>query len=102
MGRAIDTVITQMAYNDDRRWGERMGRAEDIAASISGVTHEQNNLRVKPHSDGAVQGTMDSFANAASGVFGERGGSTNDTTKTTTGSSPGPMKPGTSSTSRGS
>lgn len=87
-------------------------RAEDIAESISGVTHVQNNLRVKQHSGTSVQGTLDSFSNATSGAFGERGGSTmssrsggtnsagsstssaseNRETKTT-GSSPGVMRP---------
>lgn len=87
-------------------------RAEDIVEAVSGVAHVQNNLRVKQAGTG-VRGTLDSLANATSGAFGERGGSTmssrsgasgpgsssspgssasSDATRTTTGSSPGVMR----------
>ncbi len=88
-------------------------RAEDIVEAVSGVSHVQNNLRVKQQGESTVKSTLDSFANATSGAFGERGGSTmssrsetaaaaagsgssspGDTPpKTTTGSSPGVMRP---------
>ena len=98
---------------------EEKRRAEDIAEAVSGVTHVQNNLRVKQEGDSSVQRTLDSFSNATSGAFGERGGSTmssrsgsttsttgtsgsssTDASKTTTGSSPGVMRsdPSTSTT----
>lgn len=87
-------------------------RAEDVVEAISGVTHVQNNLRVKQHGDSSVERTLDSFSSATSGAFGERGGSTMSSrsggtggagsstssasgaseTKTT-GSSPGVMRP---------
>ncbi len=87
-------------------------RAEDIVAAVSGVSHVQNNLRVKQQGESTVKSTLDSFANASSGAFGERGGSTmsslsgtaasaagsgssssGDTPpKTTTGPSPGVMR----------
>ncbi|MFN3892116.1 MAG: BON domain-containing protein [Beijerinckiaceae bacterium] len=107
------TVLTR----DEKR------RAEDIAEAVSGVTHVQNNLRVKQRSESPVERTLDSFSNATTGAFGERGGSTmssrtgsstsgsstagasgspsgDTSSKTTTGSSPGVMRsdPSTSST----
>jgi osmotically-inducible protein OsmY len=104
------TLSGAVATRDEKR------RAEDIAEAVSGVTHVQNNLRVKQRGESAMQSTMDSFANATSGAFAERGGSTmssrsggatgagsstagaggsstTDAARTTTGSSPGVMRP---------
>lgn len=61
---------------------EEKRRAEDIAEAVSGVTHVQNNLRVKQHSVATSGGAGASALDASSSA----------TTKTTTGSSPGIMK----------
>jgi hypothetical protein len=39
--------------------------AEDIAESVSGVTHVQNNLRIQQAADAGIGGTMMSGAGAA-------------------------------------
>ncbi|MDP2355851.1 MAG: BON domain-containing protein [Beijerinckiaceae bacterium] len=100
------TLSGTVSTRDEKR------RAEDIAEAVSGVSHVQNNLRVKQQGESAAKSTLDSFAKATSGAFGERGGSTmssrsdpatgaagaassnpGDTPpKTTTGSSPGVMR----------
>jgi osmotically-inducible protein OsmY len=109
------TLSGTVATRDEKR------RAEDIAEAVSGVTHVQNNLRVKQRGESTTQNTLDSFANATSGAFAERGGSTmasrsggtaagsstagaggssaTDAARTTTGSSPGVMRPDPSATS---
>ncbi len=109
-GREV-TLSGTVKSRDEKR------RAEDIAEAVSGVTHVQNNLRVKQQGESSVKSTLDSAANATSGAFGERGGSTmssrsgsaaagsassntGDTSaKTTTGSSPGVMRPDPSTSS---
>lgn len=67
------TLTGSVRSRDEKR------RAEDIAEAVSGVTHVQNNLRVKQQGSdtgSSMQRTLDSLSNATEGAFGEHGGST--------------------------
>ncbi|MBX9760605.1 MAG: BON domain-containing protein [Beijerinckiaceae bacterium] len=82
-------------------------RAEDIAEAVSGVTHVQNNLRVKQQgaqAGSSTQRTLDSFSHATEGAFGEHGGSTmsSRTTSASSGASGGSARTGSTTSASGS